>query len=54
MAKVGRESADTNIADNAMRTIDKLSDQMAKHYARIATNKITRPNAKKEIVEANL
>ena len=51
MAKVGREAADTNVADNAMRVIDKLSDKMAKQYARVATNKITRPNAKKEIVE---
>ena len=51
MRKVGREAKDTNLAENAMRTVDKLADKIAKSYKNIATNKITLPAARAEIVE---
>ena len=46
-----REAKDTNLAENAMRTVDKLADKIAKSYKNIATNKITFPKARAEIVE---
>ena len=45
----GRVSADTNVADVAMREIDKISDKLSKSYMKVAVGKVPFLEAKKTI-----